>query len=67
MRVRIGKEEGRSGYAVFAALTQSLKGLASRRRGNGMELGSSDVEKVLRFDRKRLKGLHRLFGGAFPF
>ena len=40
------KEEGRSGYAVFAALSQSLKGLASRRRGNGMELRSSDVVEV---------------------
>ena len=25
------------------------------------------MEKVLRFDRKRLKGVHRLFGGCIPF
>ena len=29
--------------------------------------GMAFLEKVLRFDRKRLKGVHRLFGGCIPF
>ena len=41
-RIRFGKEKGRSRYAVFADISQSLKGLSSRRRGNGMELRSSE-------------------------
>ena len=32
----------------------------------GKPLHPPVLEKVLRFDRKRLKGVHRLFGGCIP-
>ena len=52
-----------------AARQLPLKGkpFQGKKHGNFYQNYRAFMEKVLRFDRKRLKGVHRLFGGAFPF